>query len=192
MTTYTKTEFDEILELHRLWIIVDPKGKLADLTDADLTDADLTDADLRYADLRYADLRYADLTDANLSYADLTDADLRYAILTGTNLTGANLTDGEIPIVECIDQTILALIKETPGCFDMGSWHNDCGTTHCRAGWAVNLAGDEGKKLEEEIGSSAAGAFIYAKSCPTLPVPDFYATNEDAIEDMKKRAGYGC
>lgn len=48
---------------------------------------------------------------------------------------------------------------------DMGYWHNECGTSHCIAGWAIHLAGAEGYKLERELGgegrgSAAAGAIL--------------------------------
>jgi len=70
----------------------------------------------------------------------------------------------------------------------MKGWH--CGTSHCRAGWVVELAGEGGKALERAIGTSAAAAMIYMASDPKLEeVPDFYASNEGALEDMKRLAG---
>jgi hypothetical protein len=68
----------------------------------------------------------------------------------------------------------------------MGSWHGDCGTTHCRAGWAIHLAGDAGYALEKQMGAPAAGALIYHASAGY--VPDFYATNDDALADMRARS----
>jgi hypothetical protein len=67
----------------------------------------------------------------------------------------------------------------------MGSWHS-CATTHCRAGWAITLAGEDGANLERQVGPSAAGALIYHASAGY--VPDFHASNKDAMEDIKKRA----
>lgn len=77
---------------------------------------------------------------------------------------------------------------EAGGTLDMGSWHA-CETTHCRAGWAITLAGEAGAKLESEVGPAAAGALIYAKSCPDKPIPNFYASTKDALADIKARAG---
>ncbi|HZZ79643.1 MAG TPA: pentapeptide repeat-containing protein, partial [Gemmataceae bacterium] len=135
------------------------------LTAANLTDANLTDADLTAANLTRANLTYADLTDANL-----------------TDVLGASA-----PVIDNIDAKILAAI-ESPGCsLDMTDWHT-CETTHCRAGWAVNLAGPAGKMLEDRIGPAAAGALIYAASRPGEPIPNFYATNEDAMEDLRECA----
>ena len=81
----------EILDLHKKWLMGDPNGVRANLSDADLSDADLSDADLRGANLRGANLRGANLRGANLSDADLSDADLR-----GANLRGANLSDADL------------------------------------------------------------------------------------------------
>ena len=79
---------------------------------------------------------------------------------------------------------------EAGGTLDMGSWHNadKCGTTHCRAGWAIFLAGKEGSDLEARVGPSAAGALIYLKSCPDKPIPDFYCTTDKALADIRARA----
>jgi hypothetical protein len=73
----------------------------------------------------------------------------------------------------------------------MGSWHatDACGTTHCRAGWVIHLAGDGGRALEYVMGTPAAAAVIYMASDPTLEkVPDFYCGNDAALDDMKRLA----
>ena len=75
----------------------------------------------------------------------------------------------------------------------MASWHgrdgNACGTTHCRAGWAIHLAGEDGYALEDAVGPSLAGALIIQASCPWIEkVPDFTASNDDALADIKARA----
>ncbi|MEN9545006.1 MAG: Ralstonia phage RsoP1IDN, partial [Pseudomonadota bacterium] len=64
-----------------------------------------------------------------------------------------------------------------------------CSTTHCRAGWAVALAGDAGRALEAATRGTASAAYlIYAASDPARPVVDFYTTREKALADMKRRA----
>jgi hypothetical protein len=45
----------------------------------------------------------------------------------------------QIPIVPDLDRKVYEATKD--GHLDMGKWHTSCGTTHCRAGWAVALAG---------------------------------------------------
>lgn len=53
----------------------------------------------------------------------------------------------------------------------------------------ITLAGKKGSALEKAVGPSVAAALIYFKSDPTLErVPDFYASNEDALADMKRLA----
>ena len=72
----------------------------------------------------------------------------------------------------------------------MSQWHT-CATTHCRAGWVVTLAGEEGKALEDATSTPFAAMQIYRKSDPTWRMSDFYASNEDALVDMKKLAEQG-
>ena len=143
------------------------------------------------ADLTGADLSRADLTGANLTDANLTGANLTYANLTGANLTDANLTDAEwIPRINNIHQAVYAAAS-APGALNMMSWHSDgfCGTTHCRAGWVTHLAGDAGRVMDGIMGPSAAAALIYFASDPTMTkVPDFHATNAEAMADMKAMA----
>jgi hypothetical protein len=169
------------------------------LSDADLTNANLSGADLTYANLAgiylcsanlvgaffvCADLFGADLSNANLSGADLFGADLTNANLSGADLSGVNLCGVryvDVPVVPRLDAQILERIESGEGSLRMNVWHT-CETTHCRAGWAVVLAGDAGRKLEAKIGTAAAGALIYHRS--TGRVPDFYASDEDALADI--------
>jgi len=158
----------------------------ADLSGADLRGADLSGADLSGADLRGADLRVANLRGAVLSVANLRGAVLSDAVLSGADLRVANLRDAVIPIVENLHQRILADVEQRPESFNMRTWHNECGTSHCRAGWAIHLAGAAGYALEERLGAPAAGALITLASCPFLErVPNFYATNEEALADIR-------
>ena len=190
MNTYTQHELRKILDDHAKWLRLEEGGNRAvlmgaDLTGAVLTDADLTDADLTGADLTDADLRGADLTGAVLTGADLTRADLTGAVLTGAvGIRAPKIANIDAAILACVDG------DGKRGDLDMGAWHS-CETTHCRAGWAVHLAGEAGYSLEDRIGPAAAGALIYAASRPGTPVPDFYATNADALSDMRACASKG-
>ena len=149
------------------------------LGEADLSGAYLREADLGEADLSGANLRWADLSGANLGEADLRWADLREA-----DLSGANLGEADIPLLPNIDAAILEAVEKDGNKLDMSEWHV-CRTTHCRAGWAIHLCGDAGYALEKAVGSSAAGALIYAKSRPDKPIPNFMASDEDALADMR-------
>ena len=132
-------------------------------------------------------LRGADLSGAVLSGAVLRGAVLRDADLSGADLSGA-------PKIENIHQKVYEAAS-APKALDMGIWHDDayeegnCGTTHCRAGWVVALAGKEGRELEERIGTPAAASLIYLASDPDLDrFPNFYCGNEAALADMKRLA----
>jgi pentapeptide repeat protein len=164
----------------------------ADLRDADLRDADLRGTDLRGTDLRDADLRGTDLRGAGLRGTDLRGTDLRGTDLRGAGLRGADLRDADLrgaPVIPNIHQTVFAAAS-LPGALNMENWH--CGTTHCRAGWVVTLAGEEGKALEEKMGTAGAAMAIYMASdterWKTERLPNFYCDNEKALSDMKRMA----
>jgi hypothetical protein len=81
----------------------------------------------------------------------------------------------------------------------MGSWHQDeeindegahCGTTHCRAGWVVALAGKAGRDLEKFHNTLQAARMIYDASDPNYRINPcrFFDSNDDALADMKKLA----
>ena len=123
-------------------------------------------------------------SDINLGEADLSGAYLREADLGEADLSGANLGEADIPLLPNIDAAILEAVEKDGNKLDMSEWHV-CRTTHCRAGWAIHLCGDAGYALEKAVGSSAAGALIYAKSRPDKPIPNFMASDEDALADMR-------
>jgi tRNA A37 threonylcarbamoyladenosine biosynthesis protein TsaE len=75
----------------------------------------------------------------------------------------------------------------------MGSWHNkeaSCGTTHCRAGWVIHLAGEAGYELEKQTSPTFAALQIYKASNPDLRVSPyrFHENNEMALANMKEYA----
>ena len=74
-----------------------------------------------------------------------------------------------------------------PGSLKMDCWHT-CKNKHCRAGWAVTLAGPEGKKLEEFSNTELAAMLIYRESGYRINPARFYDSNEDALADMKRLA----
>ena len=189
----------------------------ANLARADLTHANLTHANLTRANLTRANLTDADLTDANLTDANLTDADLTDAYLADArNVPAISPSDApapppqtheewraarpkndterakryrerhpDVPVVEQLDAKILAAIEGGAGKLEMGNWHS-YSTTHCRGGWAIHLAGDAGYELERRFDPAVAGRMIYSAS--TGRVPHFYATNEVALDDIKRCA----
>ena len=70
----------------------------------------------------------------------------------------------------------------------MSTWHS-CETTHCRAGWVVKLAGEEGEKLEKFHNTPLAASLIYKASSPyKVTMPRFYEDNETAMADIKRMA----
>ena len=94
-----------------------------------------------------------------------------------------------MPVLEHLDARILAAIArgadDQCGGLKMEHWHA-CDSVHCRAGWAIHLAGAARYALEEKVGPAAAGGMIYRAS--TGRWPDFYATNAAALADIRKHA----
>jgi hypothetical protein len=189
-----QAKLKEILDKHALWRQGDPAGARANLEGANLEDANLEGANLEGANLEGANLE-----DANLEGANLEDANLEGAYLAGANLADArNVPKGaiepgdfarraeryrerhpEVPVIPSLDRRILEAIESGVCRLDMSDWHT-CETTHCRAGWAIHLAGEAGSRLEQQRGSAMAGHMIYLAS--TGRSAHFYATNERALE----------
>ena len=94
-----------------------------------------------------------------------------------------------IPLIPDIHKAVFAAASD-PNHFDMGAFHSPCGTTHCRAGWVIALAGADGAALESYWGSGHAAWLIYWASDPAIDRrPDFYTRNVTALEDMARLAG---
>jgi hypothetical protein len=70
----------------------------------------------------------------------------------------------------------------------MDNWHT-CETTHCRAGWVVTLAGEEGKKLEGQTNTQFAAMQIYKASSDIRVSPTrYFESDEEAMKDMRRCA----
>lgn len=66
----------------------------------------------------------------------------------------------------------------------MSTWHTCC-TTHCRGGWVVYLAGDEGEALEKYYNTSLAAILIYRESGYNINPCRLFDNNDDAMADIK-------
>ena len=76
-----------------------------------------------------------------------------------------------------------------PHALDMEFWHT-CKNTHCRAGWAITLAGENGALLEKMFSPVLAALIIYDASDPTFQLSParFFDDNDAALDDMKECA----
>jgi len=189
---------------HQKWRRGEEGGVRANLADANLARANLAGTNLADADLARAYLADAYLAGAYLAGADLADARNAptgvervdppepYVRRAPTAEALAEIArryrerHPEIPVVENLDARILEAVTTGAGVLEMSNWHGVggvCGTTHCRAGWAIHFAGERGHEMERKHGSQRAGAMIYRAS--TGRVPHFFATNERAMEDIR-------
>ena len=158
----------------------------ADLRGADLWGADLRGASFEGADLRGAKLRGAELEDTIFEGAKLRGKNLESVNLRDANLQGANFGDAEVPVVKDLHQRVYAAASK-PDALDMDRWHA-CETTHCRAGWIVHLAGEPGYALESRTTTAVAAHLIAEKSGIPVKTSEFYISNKDALEVMRKAA----
>lgn len=91
--------------------------------------------------------------------------------------------------IENIHQKVLDSASKTDCSLIIGEWQT-CETTHCRAEWVIFLAGEEGKKLEDHLGTPLAAAKIYEESSKIevhWPLR-FFESNEVAMADMRQCA----
>ena len=88
-----------------------------------------------------------------------------------------------IPKVENIHQKIYAAAS-AENALDMKTWHI-CETTHCRAGWAVHLAGEEGYALEKATSPCFAAMMIYKASGEPIAPTKLFLSNAESLADMK-------
>jgi len=92
-----------------------------------------------------------------------------------------------IPVIENIHKKVYEAASIPPEALDMSTWHT-CGTTHCRGGWVVHLAGEAGYALERFHNTLLAAQLIYSASGYEINPCRFYDNNELALADMKRLA----
>ena len=121
-------------------------------------------------DLRDVDLSHVDLRGANLSRADLSGAKVSAELIPTAEQAAPLLAEVAAAALVCDDA------------LDMSTWHT-CETTHCIAGWAIQLAGKRGAALEKEYGSQSAGLALLGAEAAS----HFFDTNEEAREWLRTK-----
>jgi hypothetical protein len=127
-------------------------------------------------------------------------------------LEDGDLVGLQVPLIPDLDTRILRGIEAEPNSFYMGSWHGwqddqmilcnsrqpkleDCGTTHCRAGWASVIAARAGYDLEGisrenrpnyAVTTSIVGSLLYLAA--GKEIPSFHAETDEALEDIRQGA----
>ena len=83
----------------------------------------------------------------------------------------------------------MSAVRSEGNKLEMGDWHT-CDTTHCRAGWVVHIAGEEGYALEEKTDTAFAAMMIYKKSSEKIhvSVSRFFDSNERGMADIVRCA----
>lgn len=96
MKHISKEELTVCLRNHALWLIGDPEGRHADLSEVNLSGVNLSGANLAGVDLSGADLSGALMAGTNLYRANLSGANLSGVYPFEANLFGANLSEAII------------------------------------------------------------------------------------------------
>ena len=102
----------------------------------------------------------------------------------------------DVPIVPNLHQKIAKAVGKNGQFLQMDRLHSTCGTKHCRAGWAVHLAGKQGYDLVEKMNGSSrfnytllAANFIYESSTVrTIRYDRFNDSDEKALRSIKAAA----
>lgn len=122
--------------------------------------------------------------------ADIPDPGLDLARDLAIARDLATLLGDRVAPIQDLDAQILTDLESKKYSLDMGTWHGkkECGTTHCRAGSAV-VKHPMGPELERVFGPALAGAVIYLAArrgtSKENEVPDFYASNNAALADIR-------
>jgi hypothetical protein len=78
-------------------------------------------------------------------------------------------------------QAVAAQVLSAPCCLRMDSWHSDCGTAHCLAGWAIHQAGPIGATLERLHGAHLAGLLLLGHDAAAR----FYQSNDEVLQWLR-------
>ena len=183
MKKITKNELDKILRKHKLWLMNDPEGEMANLSGVDLSEANLSWIDLSGVDLSEANLSEANLSEANLSEANLSRANLSWANLSGANLSGANLSGAKninYPIA-CPEKGSFIAFKKASGGFivelEIPEDAKRCSATtrkcRCSKARVVSITNPDGTETEvTSVASKRDAGFVY-KVGEVVEVPNF-------------------
>lgn len=149
----------------------------------DFSGQDIDSLDLTGCIFLECNFELGEFVDCNLTGVKFDGCILDGVSFTGCNRTGTSYgTKIEIPNIH---EKIFEVTSDEAS-FDMSIFASPCGTSFCRAGWVIQLAGEVGKMLVEEVGFSNAAASIYLNSDPTLSrVPCFYSSNSHARASIK-------
>lgn len=89
----------------------------------------------------------------------------------------------QVPTVEDLNEKVLNAISVGGGDLEMTRWHT-CQTTHCYAGWIVDLAGEAGYATETQVGPEFAAMMIHHKSTGGYIDPAIFYGDPDAVFDF--------
>ena len=108
-------------------------------------------------------------------------------VCSGSTLDRMKALREGIPVLKTPYTAIKKAIGSQGCSLKMDHWHT-CKTTHCLAGWTTTLAGVAGKDFEKKWTVAGAAALILRKSRPEAPMPNFFASDAEAMAFINARA----
>ena len=146
------------------------------LKEAGYSISDLRKAGYSLSYLLKAGYSASDLLNAGYSISDLLNAgylasDLRKAGYLASARPAPKLNKPYTKLIADIEHNLRQFNQSTFG--PPVPVENLCKTPMCIAGHLVNMAGDEGWKLKDELGYAVAAALIHDAAHPDIPCPRF-------------------
>lgn len=188
----TQDKFDEILSDTDEWgnrysiIIID--SILEDIEIPENTD--LYGCSISNCIFKNIDFKNASLFDAYFKNCTFENCTFEKANIRDISFENCTFENTKFPYSEVYDENLIYEVAqkvfESPQNFDMGWWHSNvdgesCDTTHCIAGWAVELS-PIGKEVEEKYGPATAGLLLLGYDAYT----HFYDNNTEALKYLSQ------
>ena len=166
MRKITQKNLNEILELHKLWLLDNTKGKKANLSFTDLSNTDLSNTDLSNSDLKFTNLIYANLKRANLSNSNLNNAYLNNANLGFTDLSNTDLRNTILINTDLSFAKNILLFQKPNGRICYAVKHTNCIMIQAGCFWGTidEFEQDGIKKYGDDIKQNYQPQVQYLKS----------------------------
>ena len=152
--------------------------------------AELADAGIELRSAQWADLADQGIDLRGLAVDDLVGLGIDLSDTVWYELAAAGIPPlpADVPEVPDLHQQMAEAVGTQGEYLAMHTWHRACGTRHCRAGWAVVLAGEAGWELERWYGTATAATMIYLASDPDYPLPCWHQSDADALASIQEAA----
>lgn len=132
---------------------------------------------------RRCDVASSVFMECNMKNVRFEDCNIAHSLFVGCNLLGAKF--GYDVKVDDIHRKIYDKVEEFG--LEMEMWSSANGKKFCHGGWAIHLAGEEGRVLAAEVGRRLAATIIFLNSDPSMDSEvNYYTSNTIARKEIKR------